>query len=131
MSFPSSNFERNSSTYVIGKSFWHYLEQKIDCWTSRYTLWKKILNPFVCVEIRILVDKLNVYEVHILTRPLLQTCRLETTSLCLNTLLYVNKKFSNSHYFYSKYCKPLSFMCFYVSVFNNKLIFICFVNLIV
>jgi len=54
---------------------------------------KKILNPFVFVEIRILVEKWNEYEGHILPRPLLQTCRLETTSLCLNTRLLVNKNF--------------------------------------
>jgi len=24
MSFPNSNFEGNFSTYVFGKSFWHY-----------------------------------------------------------------------------------------------------------
>jgi len=31
------------------------------------------------------------YEAHILTRPFLQTCRLETTSLCLNTRLCKQK----------------------------------------
>jgi len=47
------------------------------------------------VEIRILVEKLNIYEVNILPRPLLHTCRLETTSLCLYTRLRVKKsKFS-------------------------------------
>jgi hypothetical protein len=42
--------------------------------------------------------------------PLLQTCRLETTSLCLNSRLVVNKKFPNSHYFYWNYCKRFTFM---------------------
>ena len=32
-------------------------------------------------------------------RPLSQACRLEITSLCLNTRLHVQKKFQNSHYF--------------------------------
>jgi len=81
MSFPSNTFEGNSSTYVFGKSFWHYRELKIDCWASRHILCeKKILNTFLCVELRILVEKSNVYEGHIFPRPLLQTCRLETTS---------------------------------------------------
>ena len=62
---------------------------------------KKILNSFECVEVRILVEKWNIHEAHIFPRPLLQTCRLETTSLCLNTRLRVNKKFQNSPYFYS------------------------------
>ena len=35
----------------------------------------------------------NVYEVHIFSRPLLQTCRLETTSFCLNTRLLLKKYF--------------------------------------
>jgi len=39
------------------------------------------------VEVRFLVENSNVYEGHIFLRPLLQTCRLETTSLCLNALL--------------------------------------------
>ena len=45
MSFPNSNFEGNFSTYVFGKSFWQYRELKIDCWTSRNMLCKKILIP--------------------------------------------------------------------------------------
>ena len=77
MSFPNSNFELNLSTYVFGKSFSHFGELNIDCWTSRHILCEKILNPFVCVEVRILVEKGYVYEVHIFPRPLLQTCRLE------------------------------------------------------
>jgi len=60
---------------------------------------KKILNAFVCVEFRILVEKWNAYEGHIFPRPLLQIWRLEKTSFCLNTRLLVNKKFSNSLYF--------------------------------
>jgi len=51
------------------------------------------------VEVRIPVGKWNIYEAHIFPRSLLKTCRLETTSLCLNTRLRVNKKFQNSHFF--------------------------------
>jgi hypothetical protein len=54
---------------------------------------KKILNFFIYVEFRILVEKWNVYEGHTFLRPQLQTCRLETTSLSLNTRLLVNKYF--------------------------------------
>ena len=93
MSFPNRNFEGNFSTYVFGKSFWHYRELKIDCWSSRHILREKILNSFSCVDVRNLVVKLIVYEGHNFPGPLLQTCRLETTSLCLNTLLFVNKNF--------------------------------------
>ena len=95
MSIPSSIFEGNFNTHLFGKSFWHYRELKIDCWTSRHILCKKILNAFVCVEIRIHVEKFNIYEGHICQRPLLQTCRLETTSLCLNKRLCVNKHLQN------------------------------------
>jgi hypothetical protein len=34
------------------------------------------------LEVRIVVEKWNVYEGQISARPLLQTCKLETTSLC-------------------------------------------------
>ena len=37
---------------------------------------KKIINTFVCVEIRILVEMWYAYEGHIFPRSLLQTCRL-------------------------------------------------------
>ena len=100
MSFPNSNFERNFSTYVFGKSFWNYRELKIVCWISRHILCEKSIKPFQCVEFKIPVETCNIYEGHIFPRPLLQTCRLLTTSLCLNNRLIVNQKFSNSHYFY-------------------------------
>ena len=35
------------------------------------------------------------YEAHIFPRPLQEACRLETTSLCVNTRLRVNKNFNN------------------------------------
>ena len=57
MSFPNSNFEGNFSTYVFGKSFWYYRDMKSECWTSRHILCKKILNFFICVEVRILCKK--------------------------------------------------------------------------
>ena len=93
MYFPNSNFDGNFSTYVFGKSFWHYRELNIHCWTSQHIYCEKILKSFVCVEVRILVEKCNIYEVHSFSRPLLQTCRLETTSLYLNNRLLVNKNF--------------------------------------
>ena len=98
MSFPSSNFEGNFSTYVFGKSFCHYRELKIDCWASRHILCEKHQILRMCGAG--IVEKLNIYEDHIFPRSLLQTCRLETTSLCLNTRLRVNKKFPYSNYFY-------------------------------
>ena len=59
MSIPNSNFEENFSTYVFGKSFWHYRELKSECWTSRHIICKKILNIFLCVEVRILCKKVK------------------------------------------------------------------------
>ena len=53
----------------------------------------KILNFFKCVEVRILCKIWNMYEAHIFPRPLQKTCRLETTPLCLNSRLGVNKNF--------------------------------------
>ena len=93
MAFPNSNFEGNFSTYVFGKSFWHYRDLKSECWTSRLLLCKKILHFFICVEVRFLFKKCNMYEAHIFPRPLQQTCRLETTPLCSNTRLRVKKNF--------------------------------------
>ena len=95
MSFPNSNFEGNFSIYVFGKSFWHYRELKSECWTSGHIICKKILNFLICVEFRILCKKCKMYEAHIFTRPLQQTCRFEKTPLCLNTRLSVNKNFKN------------------------------------
>ena len=44
---------------MLCKSFWHYRDLKSECWTSRIILWKKILNFFVCVEVRILCKKVK------------------------------------------------------------------------
>ena len=57
MYFPNNNFEGNFSTFVFGKSFRYYRNLKIECWKSRHKLCEKILNAFVCVEFRILVEK--------------------------------------------------------------------------
>jgi len=43
MRFPNSKFEENFSTYVFGKSFWHYREPKINYWTTCHTLCEKNL----------------------------------------------------------------------------------------
>ena len=52
------------------------------------------------MEVRYFVEKKNIYDAHIFTRSLVQTCSLESTSLFLHTRLRVNKKFPNSHYFF-------------------------------
>jgi hypothetical protein len=62
------------------------------------------------VEVGILVGKWNIYEAHVFSRSLVQTCWMETTSLCLNTQLRV-KIFLHSHYFYWNLGNPLNFMC--------------------
>ena len=54
---------------------------------------KKILNAFVCVEVRNLVEKWNIYEVQIFLRPLLQTCRLETTFFVFKCPVTCKKNF--------------------------------------
>ena len=59
MSFPNSKFEGNFSTYVFGKSFWHYRDLKSECWTSGHILCKKILNFVICVEVRILCKRVE------------------------------------------------------------------------
>ena len=41
------------------------------------------------------LKKCNMYEAHIFPRPLQRTCRLETTTLCVNTRLRVKKNFNN------------------------------------
>ena len=93
MSFPNSNFEGIFSTYVYGKSF-YIMERRILIVGHRDIYYaKKILKTFLFVEVGILVEMWIGYESHIFPRPLLQTCRLETTFLCLNTRLLENKNF--------------------------------------
>ena len=57
MSFPNSKFDGNFSTYVFRNSFWYYRDLKSECLTARHILCKKILNFFICVEVRILFKK--------------------------------------------------------------------------
>ena len=99
MSFPNSNKEETLVLMFFASHF-----DIIESWKlivdHGYKYAKKIINPFVCVKVRILVEKRNEHEDHIFLRPLLQTCRLETTAFFLNTRLLVNNKFSNSQYFY-------------------------------
>ena len=72
---------------------------------------QKILN-FSCVwRLEFFVKSEICMRLTFSRGPLQQTCSLETTSLCLNTGLRVNKKFQNSHKFNWNYCKRLSFMC--------------------
>jgi hypothetical protein len=46
MSFQNSNIEGYFSIYVFGKSFCHYRELKIDCWTWRHILYEKNIKCF-------------------------------------------------------------------------------------
>jgi hypothetical protein len=57
ISIPNSSFEETFSTNVFGKSFCHYQELKIDCWTSGHILCEKNLKFFRILEVRILVEK--------------------------------------------------------------------------
>ena len=54
---------------------------------------KKILNFFICVEVWILCKKVKDVWSPYFPEAITKTCRLETTPLCLNTLLHVKKKF--------------------------------------
>ena len=65
---------------------------------------------FICVVVRILVKKWNMYEAHISPRPLQQTFWLETISLCLITLLRVNKNFK----IHNNFIKIMLTFVFYV-----------------
>ena len=85
---------------MLDKIFWYYQELKSECWLSRHLLCEKILKIFLCLEVRILVERWNLYEAHIFQKPWTQTCRFEKTSLCLNTRLRLNKIYQNSHNFF-------------------------------
>jgi len=80
MFFPNSNFEGNFSTYCLAShlDIIEILKLIVGHCNNYYA--KKILNSFACVEVRILVDKWNVYG-QIFPRPLPKPCSLETTSL--------------------------------------------------
>ena len=61
MSFPTSNVEAKFSTYV----FWQVILtlSRSENWLlgiATYIM-RKVLNPFLCVDVRILVEKINIY----------------------------------------------------------------------
>ena len=96
MSFPNSNFE--------GKLCYASHFDIIETWKvnvgHRDIYYEKILNFSYVWRLEFFVKKWNMCEAPIFPRPLQQTCRLETSPLCLNNRLRVNKKFQNSHKFY-------------------------------
>ena len=57
MSFPNSNFKGNISTYVSGKYFDIIESLKLIVGNREIYFAKKILNYFLCLEVRILVEK--------------------------------------------------------------------------
>jgi len=73
--------------------FCNFCELKNNWWAPRHLLCEKILNYLGCVEVRIIVEKWNIYEALVFRKSSVQTCWLETTTLCLNTLLSENKNF--------------------------------------
>ena len=80
---PKINFDGNLITYVFFKWFWHFPSWKEIVGLCDIYYAKKILNYFGCVAFRFLVQKWNIYEAHIFPRSLLETCWLESISLCL------------------------------------------------
>ena len=54
---------------------------------------QKNIKFFHVWRLEFFCKKWNMYEAHIFPRPIQQTCRLETTPLCLNTLLRDKKIF--------------------------------------
>ena len=111
MTFPSSNFEGNCSTYVFCKSFWHYWELKIDCWTLRNILCEKILNPFVCVEVRILVEKWKVMRTSHFPEIIITNMQIGNDFLVFKYPFNCKEKIFKFWLFYWNLCKRLSFMC--------------------
>ena len=87
LSFPNSKFEEN----LVLMETW-----KLNV-VNRGIYYAKNTNFSYVWRLEFFVKKWNMYEAHILPRPLKQTCRLVTTPLCLSTRLRVNKKFQNSH----------------------------------
>ena len=67
MCFPNSNFEGNFSNNVFHNSFWRYRELKIDCLALRQILCDRYIKFFLCVDVRILVEKWKIYA-HIFPR---------------------------------------------------------------
>jgi len=98
-SFPSSNFEWNFTTYVFGKSFWHYRELKIYCWTSRHILCKKNIKYF-----RMCGGENSCRKVKCIRRshfPQAITTNMQTGNdlLMFKKPVTCKKKFPISHYF--------------------------------
>ena len=95
MYFPNSNFEGNLCDMQV---FWHYRDQKIECWISRHILCKKILNFFIWVDVTILCKKVKyVWSSHFPETITNKHAAWKRLLLCLNIRLRVNKKFQNSH----------------------------------
>ena len=99
MSFPNSNFEGNFNTCVFGKSFWHYRELKIYCWTSRHILCKKNIKYF-----RMCGGENSCRKVKCIRRshfPQAITTNMQTGNDCFVFKYRVSiKNIKNSHYFY-------------------------------
>jgi len=93
MPFTISNFEGNLVLMCLASHFDIIASWKLIVGHRVIYYAKKILNSSLCMEVRILVEKWNECEVHIFPKPLLQTWRLETTSLCLNNQLLVKNIF--------------------------------------
>ena len=94
MSFANSNFEGDLCDMQVILTL-----SRLEKWMleiATYIMQKNIKFSYVW-RLEFFVKKWNMYEAHIFPRPLQQTCRLETTPLCLNTRLGVNKKLKNSH----------------------------------
>ena len=82
------------------KSFWHYRDLKSECWTSRHILYKKILNFFIWVEVRILCKKVKyVWRSHF---PKTITTNMQIGNDCIVFKYPVTCKqiIQNSHTFY-------------------------------
>ena len=94
MSFPNSNFEGNLCVIQVILTI-----SRLEKWMLDITTYimQKILNFSYEWRLEFFVKKWNMYEAHIFPRQLQQTCSLETTPLCLNIRLRVNKIFQNSH----------------------------------
>ena len=111
ISAPKNNYEGKFSTNVLGKCVFETFASWIENDGHRDIYYsKKILIYFESVEVRILAEKWNIYEAHIFPMSLVQTCWLETTTLCLHTRLSV-KNISNSHTFYCNLGNRLTLMC--------------------
>ena len=111
MSFPKSKFEWNLTTYMfVGCMFFASSQAERYLLYIKSFIMKKILNYFGFQQVRILLEKWNIYEAHIFPRSLAQTLWLETKSLWLNTQLRLNKTILLFHNFYWNLSNTLTFM---------------------